>query len=702
MSVRVQVLDERGLPVHCTVAAVRTSDQSILALYDTDDDGVANIAESGTWYPRPMVTPSYKSRLRMVILNNQNSPCYDYVVDANGGGTHETLSGASGAFAAALAAGGNKAIWMCNSETFSREEEVGGLAGTISISGHGASPGSGGGTVSAFARIVLTAASNSNLFKQTTSKSGTSRGVTFRGVGVSGGSAKGVLSVQTGTEIDFIEFFDCWLAFPYVVVADGALNGIGNLAIHIERCGGSLTALWNCTTFAGGPDRLRAMNNVISFATWWAGSGPDSVQVSGGEYTQAAVQELGGISGFKLAGITLRSSVAGDTFTVSGTTQNGRDVSFKNIEFVALNDSAKLGNFASAGVNPCAGLFFDSINAYPASGFTPSGNFITVDANWNDVHVGDVYARGWSASYSGPAGVGDDHGNLVGLDSDDHTQYLLADGSRIADKLEIDDANFALDLISSNPRITFASGDFIEYDRANNLMEFYIGSTRLGYWIADGISDGLTLDATRLTIIGALGMNAFQLFVTGDTNTRMSFTTQSKGGRISFGPGNAATDVNLDRNVLGSTPVLATTDLQVTSRIWFATSTWITGAEESSLILAHWGHATVLIDQDNNDTSRLFRVMHNGNTIATATELFRIDEAGKATLAGELEVNGNLNHDGSNIGFFGVTPAARAAAYTLTNVSTDRAFDADSTSLDEVADVLGTLIADLKTYGLLQ
>src|SRR5215207_3298935 len=38
----------------------------------------------------------------------------------------------------------------------------------------------------------------------------------------------------------------------------------------------------------------------------------------------------------------------------------------------------------------------------------------------------------------------------------------------------------------------------------------------------------------------------------------------------------------------------------------------------------------------------------------------------------------------------------QTSAYTTSNVATDRAFDANATTLDEVADVLGTLIADLK------
>lgn len=41
------------------------------------------------------------------------------------------------------------------------------------------------------------------------------------------------------------------------------------------------------------------------------------------------------------------------------------------------------------------------------------------------------------------------------------------------------------------------------------------------------------------------------------------------------------------------------------------------------------------------------------------------------------------------------------SAYTPTNVTTDRTFDANATTLDEIADTLGTLIADLQAQGLI-
>jgi len=54
----------------------------------------------------------------------------------------------------------------------------------------------------------------------------------------------------------------------------------------------------------------------------------------------------------------------------------------------------------------------------------------------------------------------------------------------------------------------------------------------------------------------------------------------------------------------------------------------------------------------------------------------------------------------SKIGLWGATPIVRPAAYTPSNVTTDRSYDANSTTLAEVADVLGTVIADLQNIGL--
>lgn len=116
--------------------------------------------------------------------------------------------------------------------------------------------------------------------------------------------------------------------------------------------------------------------------------------------------------------------------------------------------------------------------------------------------------------------------------------------------------------------------------------------------------------------------------------------------------------------------------------------------------------------------------------------------AGQNVRFGDLEIDGALNHDGSTAGFFGVTPASRASAYTQTYSTADKTLSAytsdnesgsysavaagadtvnlaDTASLtdlnalrtayenlraftEDLAQLTNALIDDLQTYGLLQ
>lgn len=70
----------------------------------------------------------------------------------------------------------------------------------------------------------------------------------------------------------------------------------------------------------------------------------------------------------------------------------------------------------------------------------------------------------------------------------------------------------------------------------------------------------------------------------------------------------------------------------------------------------------------------------------------------KAVGTGRVEVQGDLKITG-NLGVNNVDPVAQSTGWTLTNVSEDKVLDADSTSIDELADVLGTLIQYLISRG---
>lgn len=75
---------------------------------------------------------------------------------------------------------------------------------------------------------------------------------------------------------------------------------------------------------------------------------------------------------------------------------------------------------------------------------------------------------------------------------------------------------------------------------------------------------------------------------------------------------------------------------------------------------------------------------------------------GALVIDGSLEVNADFNHDGSNVGFYGVTPAVRPSAYTISNGLADRILDCDATTIDEIADLISTIQNDLKLQGLSQ
>jgi len=80
-----------------------------------------------------------------------------------------------------------------------------------------------------------------------------------------------------------------------------------------------------------------------------------------------------------------------------------------------------------------------------------------------------------------------------------------------------------------------------------------------------------------------------------------------------------------------------------------------------------------------------------------------------------LNTNGDSYFNGGNVAIGNLTASlpiatdasknlvsvAKSSAYTPTNVSTDRAFDADTVAIAELADVVGTLIADLQTANIL-
>lgn len=102
---------------------------------------------------------------------------------------------------------------------------------------------------------------------------------------------------------------------------------------------------------------------------------------------------------------------------------------------------------------------------------------------------------------------------------------------------------------------------------------------------------------------------------------------------------------------------------------------------------------------DGDDTFQLGLGFVPGTTPAIV-----IDSNQNVQIRQDLEIEGDLNHDGNNIGFYGTAPVNQAAAYTRNaTVVEDRTLLASaSATIINNNNVLAALIADLQTYGLLQ
>lgn len=169
-------------------------------------------------------------------------------------------------------------------------------------------------------------------------------------------------------------------------------------------------------------------------------------------------------------------------------------------------------------------------------------------------------------------------------------------------------------------------------------------------------------------------------------------------------------------------------------QVTFAISSWTVGTVVASLGGVN-GPAVLLSTATTSQTITQFFLATNTNTIAftpSNTARFVIDTVTvKEVLGGTMRVVGGLGigsglstvtglqlqdaidltigsttgskigQSTSLIGFYGATPVALSTGWTTSNVTTDKVIDANSTTIDEVADVLCTLIEQLKTYGIL-
>ena len=68
---------------------------------------------------------------------------------------------------------------------------------------------------------------------------------------------------------------------------------------------------------------------------------------------------------------------------------------------------------------------------------------------------------------------------------------------------------------------------------------------------------------------------------------------------------------------------------------------------------------------------------------------------------GTIAAKGPLAHSGTTLGVFGATPASQDTGWSNSNATTTKTLNVSTANLNDVANVLATLMTTLKNYGIL-
>lgn len=237
-------------------------------------------------------------------------------------------------------------------------------------------------------------------------------------------------------------------------------------------------------------------------------------------------------------------------------------------------------------------------------------------------------------------------------------------------------------------------GIFVEPDGAEALPSVAVGETGSGVYLPSSGTLGLTTDgndALTVTVVSTLSILEFPA-VLGTGGVAGAFI---RAGTLTPAAEATGNDLHIQGAPSGTSAAASTADDG--GDITVEAGDGGDGADGSSTAGA--GGPLFLLGGSAGATG--------GGTGADGGSVTIRGGAGSNGTNGDVVIgdtnteNVAIGASGNSIGFYGATPVTQSAAYTPTNVSTDRSYNADSTTLEELADVVGTMISDLQALGLL-
>lgn len=405
------------------VEARAASDGSFIKTARTNDQGIASfsLTVAATFHARTANTPPL---YQIVIPIDQSwGPFwFNYLVDpawaaivASGEGSegqsvktphgftfnvYSTLAGATAAAITSASTSGEKTILVVSSIT-EQETDIGGLGSSASII-----------ITSADRYAVTISATDQDLFDQDSTGGNTAGRLVFRNIGLIPSGGKAVLDINTANELKVLAFENCDFPAPgdaYMVRQDGS-DRMQNIKLRVKHCTGALAGFYqvggNGATFS--PDSLEAFDNILALTAVWDGGAAnaapsESTRVQGGFYTitNGITTPADGPDEFHWSDLLI--NFAGDEalFTSPAASDTGNDWSFRNIVLRTTHvDSAFLNLGGGTAQSPHDNIYIHGIFGY--STVSPTGTFITVDADLTNVHVSDIHAPEWATVYDGP------------------------------------------------------------------------------------------------------------------------------------------------------------------------------------------------------------------------------------------------------------------------------------------------------------
>ena len=601
----------------------------------------------------------------MIQVVGMDALCYDFVVDPDAGGTNTTLSSAVPAAITAAGTSGTQTIWLCGSVS-EATIDIGGLGSSATIII--VSPDR--------SAVVITAAANSDVFEQTTAGGNVAGGLEFHNVGVAMGAGFSVLSVETGDELRNLVFDRC--AFNGGnLISQTSTNSMGAISLFVQDCGGNLEEFYDGASAGGNhsPDSLNAYNNLLTLNNWWDGGSPDFTRVQGGRYvlgSTAGITFETGVDRQHWQDLLITFAAGNALFTTAALSNTVDDMTFQNIVIRITNSSGTFGNFGSAATNNNDGLFIKNIYGYGGG----TGTFLTVDTDYLNAHVGNIYAKGFTTTYSGPA-AGDDHGLLTGLSDDDHMQYALLAGRSTGQTLiggTASGEDLTLQSTSNATRGSIFLGSSSQFELAESTGRLVLPTQGSGAGILMGTDVHLFESATgapfRIAMPAGttvLTLNATPTLTIGVDDTTRGFV-DIYGAGAGVGPGGRfRTFMSANHDSVDNF--------------------WIAGVNEDDF----------LIDLEN--ASSIFVLKHEGQL-----QLATTGSAAGILLGGDAQwyrSAANVLRTPDSVVVDGTLEVGTVQTYTESNVTTDRTYDADNVLIPELADVVGTLIADLRSVGII-